>query len=102
MAKAKARVVARGFSQREGIDYFETFAPTPAAACIRLLAATACELADADYADADYASKATRSKVSVLWSSDVWRRISKVWFCRTQKMRYACHATTEAEYVDMF
>ena len=44
VTKAKARLVARGFSQREGIDYFETFAPTPAAGCIRLLAATACEL----------------------------------------------------------
>ena len=40
--KAKARLAARGFSQREGIDYFLTFSPTPAAACIRLLAATAC------------------------------------------------------------
>ena len=44
MTKAKERLVPRGFNQREGIDYFETFAPTPAAGCIRLLAATACEL----------------------------------------------------------
>ena len=44
MVKAKARLVARGFGQREGVDYFETFAPTPASACIRLLASIACEL----------------------------------------------------------
>ena len=44
VTKAKARLVARGFSQREGNDYFETLAPSPAAPCIRLLAATACEL----------------------------------------------------------
>ena len=43
LVKAKARLVARGFGQREGVDYFETFAPTPASACIRLLASIACE-----------------------------------------------------------
>ena len=44
VVKAKARLVARGFSQRPGVDYHETFAPTPAAPCIRLMAAIACEL----------------------------------------------------------
>ena len=43
MFKAKARLVARGFSQREGIDFFETYAPTPSASCIRLSASIACE-----------------------------------------------------------
>ena len=43
MVKAKARLVARGFSQREGIDFFETYAPTPSVSCIRLLASIACE-----------------------------------------------------------
>ena len=44
VVKAKARLVARGFSPRPGVDYHETFAPTPAAPCIRLMAAIACEL----------------------------------------------------------
>ena len=42
--RAKTRLVARGCGQREGVDFFETFAPTPAASCIRLLGAIACEL----------------------------------------------------------
>ena len=42
--KVKARLVVRGFSQRPGVDYHEPFAPTPAAPCIRLMAAIACEL----------------------------------------------------------
>ena len=41
--RAKARLVARGCGQREGIDFFETFAPTPTASCIRLLGTIACE-----------------------------------------------------------
>ena len=44
VVKAKARPAARGFSQRQGVDYHETFAPTPTAPCIRLMAAIACEL----------------------------------------------------------
>ena len=44
VVKAKARLVARGFSQSPGVDYHETFAPIPATPCIRLMAAIACEL----------------------------------------------------------
>ena len=44
MVRAKARLVARGFKQREGIDKFENFASTPATSCFRLLEAIACEL----------------------------------------------------------
>ena len=36
--------MARGFRQVEGVDYFETFAPTPASSCVWLLALIACEL----------------------------------------------------------
>ena len=36
-------MVARGFAQREGIDFFETFSPRPSVASNRLFAAIACE-----------------------------------------------------------
>ena len=42
--KTKARLVAQGFMQREGIDFFDTAAPTPAAASVRILFAVANEL----------------------------------------------------------
>ena len=44
VVRAKARLVARGFGQREGIDFFDTFFPCPSVISIRLLAAIACEL----------------------------------------------------------
>ena len=43
VVRAKARLVARGPTQREGIDFFETFLPCPSVVSIRLLAAIACE-----------------------------------------------------------
>ena len=44
VVRAKARLVTRGFSQRESIDLFDTFSPCPSVTSIRLLAALACEL----------------------------------------------------------
>ena len=44
VVRAKARLVARGFGQCEGIDFFDTFSPCPSVMSIRLLAALACEL----------------------------------------------------------
>ncbi|CAN0508127.1 unnamed protein product [Discosporangium mesarthrocarpum] len=37
VTRAKARLVAKGYNQKLGVDYFETFAPTPAASTVRLL-----------------------------------------------------------------
>ena len=44
VVRAKARLVARGFGQREGIDSLDAFSPCPSVMSIRLLAALACEL----------------------------------------------------------
>ena len=46
VVRAKARLVARSFSQREGIDLFDIFSPCLSVMSIRLLAALACELED--------------------------------------------------------
>ena len=42
MVKAKSMLVARGFKQREGVDFGDTFAPTVSSSCVRLLSAIAC------------------------------------------------------------
>ena len=43
VVKANSRLVARGFKQREGVDFSETFTPTVSSSCVRLLIALACE-----------------------------------------------------------
>ena len=42
IAKAKARLIAKGFKQKYGVDYLETFSPTVNAASQRLSVALAC------------------------------------------------------------
>ena len=42
--QGKARLGAKDFGQREGVDFFDTFSPCPSVISIRLLAALACEL----------------------------------------------------------
>ena len=41
ITKAKARLVARGFGQELGVDYFDTFAPTPTVSSIKVTLAIA-------------------------------------------------------------
>ena len=43
IAKTKARLVSKGFSQVQDVDYFQMFAPTPSSALIKILAAVANE-----------------------------------------------------------
>ncbi|CAI7910370.1 unnamed protein product [Closterium sp. NIES-54] len=40
----KARYIARGFSQRQGVDYFQTFSPTPKMTTLRVLMHVAAQL----------------------------------------------------------
>ena len=54
--RAEARLVARGYSQVEGVDYFGTFAPTASTTSNSLVAAMACKLDwDLRHLDADQA-----------------------------------------------
>ena len=43
VVKAKSRLEARGFKQREKNNFGETFAPTVSSSCVRLRSAIACE-----------------------------------------------------------
>ena len=43
IAKTKARLLAKGFGQVQGVEYSQTFAPTPSSASIKILAAVANE-----------------------------------------------------------
>ena len=62
VSKAKSRLVARGFKQREGIDFGDTFSPTVSSSCVRLLSAIACEL-DLDVCHFDVEQALVQSKL---------------------------------------
>ena len=70
--KAKSRLVARGFKQREGIDFGETFAPIVSSSCVRLLSAIACEL-DLDVCHFDVEQAFVQSKLD----EDVFLRLPR-------------------------
>ncbi|CAI7859672.1 unnamed protein product [Closterium sp. NIES-54] len=60
----KARYVARGFSQRQGVDYFHTFSPTPKTTTLRVLLHVAAqrnyELHSLDFSTASCRAACTR------------------------------------------
>ena len=73
VVKAKSRSVARGFKQREGVDFSETFAPTVSSSYVRLLSAIACKLGlDLCHFDVDQAF------VQSHLDEDVFLRLPKV------------------------
>ena len=58
--------MARGFRKVEGVDYFETFAPTPASSCVQLLDSIAYELdLDLCHLDANQYSSNLTLKISM-------------------------------------
>ena len=72
VVKAKSRLVARGFKQREGVDFGETFAPTVSSSCVRLLSAIACEC-DLDFCHFDVDQAFVQSDLE----EDVFLRLPK-------------------------
>ena len=72
ISKAKSTLVARGFKQREGIDFGETFAPTVSSSCVRSLSAIACELG-LDVCHFDVEQAFVQSKLD----EDVFLRLSR-------------------------
>ncbi|CAI7783598.1 unnamed protein product [Closterium sp. NIES-54] len=65
----KARYVARGFSQRQRVDYFQTFSPTPKMTTLRVLLHVAAqrdyELHSLDFSTAFFAGQPARGDLVV-------------------------------------
>ena len=70
--KAKSRLVACGFKQREEVHFGETFAPIVSSSCVRLLSAIACEC-DLDLCHLDVDQAFVQSDLE----EDVFLRLSK-------------------------
>ena len=86
VVKAKSRLVARGFKQREGIDFSETFAPTVSTSCVRLLSAIACEC-DLDLCHFDVDQAFVQSDLE----EDVFLRLSEG-LCQAEQLCVQVHA----------
>lgn len=86
----KARVVAKGFSQRPGVDFFETFAPTTKWAALRAVPALAAiedlELESLDISTA-YLSGEINAEVYMKQPEGFEQKGSE-WVCKLQKGLY--------------
>ncbi|CAI7887615.1 unnamed protein product [Closterium sp. NIES-54] len=65
----KARYVARGFSQRQGVDYFQTFSPTPKMTTLRVLVHVAA-LRDYELHSLDFSTAFLRGSLH----EEIWLR----------------------------
>ena len=75
--RAKARMVAMGYSQVEGVDYFDTFAPTAFATSNRFVAAMAWKLnRDLRHLNVDQAFFQSELDTDIYW-----RLSPRLWIC---------------------
>ncbi|CAI7893145.1 unnamed protein product [Closterium sp. NIES-54] len=79
----KARYVARGFSQREGVDFFHTFSPTPTMTTIRVLMHVA--------AQRDYELHSLDFSTAFLQGS----LHEAIWLCRPRGFTESFHEGTQ-------
>ncbi|CAI7800843.1 unnamed protein product [Closterium sp. NIES-54] len=66
----KARYVARGFSQRHGVDYFQTFSPTPRMTTLRVLLHVAAQR-DYDLHSLDFSTAFLQGSLN----EEIWLRL---------------------------
>ena len=71
--RAKARLIATGYSQVEGVDYFDTFAPTVSTTSSRLAAAMACKL-DGDFGHLEVDQACTQSVIQSELDTEIFLR----------------------------
>ncbi|CAI7881504.1 unnamed protein product, partial [Closterium sp. NIES-53] len=62
----KARYVARGFSQRQGVDFFQTFSPTPKMTTLRVLLHVAAQR-DYELHSLDFSTAFLQGSLHDLW-----------------------------------
>ncbi|CAI7866735.1 unnamed protein product [Closterium sp. NIES-54] len=62
----KARYVARGFSQREGVDFFQTFSPTPKMTTLRVLLHVAAQR-DYELHSLDFSTAFLQGSLHEIW-----------------------------------